>query len=409
MRILHIDKFFPPNGGVGSYIRALGQLQRRAGHEVLGFGCVGETGPAQMPRFFDFASARNPGALARMVHNSQAAAALDKWLKGRPIDVAHLHNTYHHLSPSILGVLVRRRIAMVMTVHDYRLACPTKFFLRPDGVCMRCLPNRFYHAASPNCAGLGGAALAAESLVQRFCRRYFRPVSFFICPTRFMRDVLVRTGLPRSKAVVAPNPVEPLELPRGVVQAGRELLFVGRLMPEKAPGLMLDLAAELPDARITIVGDGPLLGALREEVRRRAMANVELVGAVEHARLGEHYARATAVVLTSAWMENSPQAMLEAMAAGRCVIVPDHPPLREWVQDGLTGRTFAAGDGGRPAGGQGVRSLADAARAVLDDRAGREQMAARGRQLVLGRHDGQAIARRLDGLYEEAIRRCALQ
>jgi glycosyltransferase involved in cell wall biosynthesis len=410
MRILHVEKFLPGAGGVGSCIRRLSDLQRRRGHEVFQFGCVGPDGPVEMPRYFDFTATRNPLSLPRMIHNDEAAEKLQRLLRRQRIDVAHLHNIYHHLTPSILPVLARRGIGIVMTVHDYRLACPTKLLLRPCGVCERCVPNKYYHAASPRCAGMGGAGLAIESYLQRFLRRYFRWVDFFICPSRHMREVLLRTGLPRSKGVVLPNPIEPLDLTESTGEENsllprpapgrQELLYAGRLIPEKGPELMLELAGRCPDVSVVVAGGGVMLEDLRREVVRRGLANVTLTGDISHDRLGGLYARATAVVVTSRWIENSPQVMLEAMAAGRCVIAPDHPPLREWVQDGRTGRLFAPAD---------PDDLARVAREVLADPRARASMSQAARELVTARHDDRTIMEATEALYRKAIRRCALR
>ncbi len=399
MRILHVEKILH-TGGVASYIRGLSDYQRRRGHEVFGFGCEPPDGPADRVRYFDFTKTRNPLSLLRMVHNPKAARDLACFMRGRRFDIAHVHNIYHHLTPSILPVLTARRIPIVMTVHDYRLACPTKHFLRPDGVCLRCLPNRFYHAAGQKCAGLGGAALAIESYIQRFFRRYYQPIELFICPTRYMRQVLLRAHLPANKAVVLRNIVEPISLPADVKQSDCELLFIGRLTAEKAPSLMLDLARRLPEARVVIVGEGPLLEDLRSQVGGGGLTNVTLAGHVNHEDLGVYLARATAVVVTSRWIENSPHAMLEPMLAGRCVIVPDHPPLREWIRDGQTGRLFRPGD---------ADSLAAVAREVLANPAGRGKIARAGKALAGRRHDPTLIINKLEGLYKDAIGRCALR
>lgn len=400
MRILHIEKNYPATGGVGSCIRRLTELQRQRGHEVFQFGCVGAGGPVEMPRYHDFAASRNPWLLWRMIHNSEAADKLEGFLRARDIDVAHLHNVYNHLTPSILPVLARRRIGIVMTVHDYRLACPTKHFLRRSEVCERCLPNKFYHAAGPRCAGAGGAALGLESFIQRLLRRYFRWVDFFLCPTLYMRQVLRRLGAPASKAVVLPNVIERIPLPPDRPQSPRELLYAGRLIFEKAPELMLDLAQRLPDVSVTIAGGGVLLDGLRQDAARRGLANVTFAGDVPHGDLGRLLARATAVVVTSRWIENSPQTMLEAMAAGRCVIAPDHPPLREWVDDGRTGRLFIPLD---------ADDLARVAAEVLAHAGAREEMARAARELVAVRHDEGQVMDRTESFYEEAVSRCALR
>jgi len=350
-----------------------------------------------MPRYFDFAAVRDAASLPRMIHDVGAAETLAAFLRRHPVDVAHLHNVYHHLTPSILPVLARRGVGVVMTVHDYRLACPTRHLLRRDGVCTRCVSGRFHHAAGARCAGLAGAALAVETAVQRLARRYFRPVAFFLCPSRFARDVLRRAGAPASKLVLLPNV---LDLPAAPAEGAgrRELLYAGRISPEKAPEMMLDLAAAAGDAEVTVCGEGPGLPALRAEAGRRRLHNVRFEGQLAPEDLARRCARAAAVVLTSRWVENSPMAMLEAMAMGRCVIVPDHPPLREWVRDGRTGRTFHPGD---------AADLARVAQEVLDDAPARTAMGQAARRLVRRRHDPARLMPRLEGLYEEAIRRCA--
>lgn len=400
MRILHIEKMLFRTSGATSYVRGLSDYQRRRGHEVSHFGCEPPDGPADRLRYFDFTKTRNPLAILRMIHNPKAAADLERFLQGRRVDIAHVHNIYHHLTPSILPVLTARRIPIVMTVHDYRLVCPTKHFLRADGVCLRCLPNRFYHAAGSRCAGPAGAALAIESYIQRFFRRYYQPIGLFLCPTRYMRQILLQAHLPANKAVVLRNIVEPIRLPVDIKQSDCELLFIGRLTVEKAPLLMLELARRLPEARVVIVGEGPLLDNLRNEVAGAGLTNVTLAGHVNHEDLGLYLARATAVVVTSRWIENSPHAMLEPMLAGRCVIVPDHPPLREWVRDGQTGRMFSPGD---------ADSLAAVAGEVLADPAQRDKLAAAGKRFVDRRHDPKNIMNQLDRLYEDVIDRCALR
>jgi len=334
-----------------------------------------------------------------MVHNPQAANDLAAFLHDRTFDVAHLHNIYHHLTPSILPVLARRRMPVVMTMHDYRLACPARHFVSGRGLCTRCLGGRFYRAASSECGRLRGAGLAAESYVQALSRRYAAAVDLFLCPTHYMREVLSQSRLPPGKLRVVPNPVE---LDGDPAAAGDEydFLFLGRLSREKAPELMLELARALPAARVALAGDGPEMQPLRRRVGELRLANVMFLGLLDRPAVGRLLSRSACLVLTSRCMENSPQAMLEAMAAGRCVLVPDQPPLREWVRDGVTGRTYAASDAG---------ALAAAAGEIAADASWRRRMGERARRMVVGRHAAPAVAQAVDEAYDEARRRCALR
>ncbi len=406
-KILQIDKFLDSSGaiagGVGRYVSTLGDALREKGHDVLAFGC-GESGQASnMPEYFDFTATRSPLALLRMIHNSQAADKLDAFLRANPVDVAHVHNIYHHLTPSIFPVLARHGVGIVMTVHDYRLACPTKFFLRKDGLCTRCLGNKFWHAASRRCAGLGGAGLAIESYWNFLLRRYSRYIDTFFCPTEYMCGVLRACRYPANKIVHLPNPVIFQSAEPPAAPSDGYVLMAGRISPEKSPETMLSLAAKLPETKIVIAGGGPALDSLQKQLEQTKLKNVKLLGHVRPEDMPKIYAGAAAVVITSRWIENSPAVMLEAMAAGRVVIGPNHPPLQEWIKDGSTGRIFVLNNS------QNVESLSDVVRQVLADPAAAREMADKGRELVLARHDTDKIVSQIEEFYERSMQRCELR
>ena len=405
MRILHIDKFLPGwgyGGGVESCINAMAAVQRAAGHEVVEFGTARDDNAPEMPRFFDFSASRSPLNLPRMIHNSQAAGKLEEFLRRRKIDVAHIHSLYHHLTPSILPVLSRQGIGIVMQMHDYRMACPTKHFLRPrEGVhCMRCQPNKYFHAADRGCAGLTGAGPAIESYIARMTRSYFRWVDFFICPTRFMRGIMRDIGAPRSKLIVLRNMVSAPARPARKKENPRRVLFAGRMSPEKAPEMMLDLAERIDDIEVVLAGDGPMLDELRADASARKLDNVTFTGHVFCDEVGSLIRNSAVVIVPSRWLENSTMTMLEAMLAGRCVIVPDRGPLREWIDDGRTGRLFRPDD---------ADSLVTVTEQVLSDSAARRRMGRAGKKLAAGRHDPKLISDRLEILYREARIRCVLR
>lgn len=92
-------------------------------------------------------------------------------------------------------------------------------------------------------------------------------------------DLITTYKVPAGKVFVLPNPltVRPPNRTTGrpvLARQGRpprqgfiRLIYVGRLVPEKRPGLVLATAAELRAmgfaCEVTIIGDGPLLGQLR--------------------------------------------------------------------------------------------------------------------------------------------------
>jgi len=351
-----------------------------------------------MPRFIDYACLTGLGqklrGVVRILHDFGAAAKLEGFLRRNPVDVAHVHRIYHHLTPAILAVLRRRGVPVVMSMRDYRLLCPARLLVRDGRVCTRCMGHRYYNCVLGACTGgrFSSAAVALETFFQRFFRRYIRNVELFLCPSGFMAEVLIRDGFPASKVRVLPNPIEPMEIPPPGRSDEGTILYVGRLSGEKGNDLMLDLAEAFPARRVVLLGDGPLTGQLQAERDRRGLANLELVGHVPHARLGVHYGRADVVVVPSRCLENSPHSMLEAMLAGRAVVAADHPPIREWIRDGQTGRLFRSGDAGH---------LKAVVGKVLAGREARRQMCAAAAAMVRARHDPADITKRLERIYEQ--------
>ena len=95
------------------------------------------------------------------------------------------------------------------------------------------------------------------------------------------------------------------------------ILWVGRFMPHKRLGWLLNLARGCPQYEYDVVGGArrlaPEVRAVIDELSR--LPNVYLHGVQPYARMPEFYARAALLVLTSAW-EGYPNTFLEAWARG---------------------------------------------------------------------------------------------
>ncbi|MPY92474.1 MAG: glycosyltransferase, partial [Acidimicrobiia bacterium] len=282
MRILHVDKFLRRQGGAAGYMLDVAALQRRAGHDVDFFAMQH---PANLPATYEdqfppFVQLDPPprGALARagtvatMVWSGRAARCLAEVVDDFRPDVVHLHNVYHQLSPSILRPLQRRGIPVVMTVHDYKLVCPSYRLLDQDGLCDACvgagplLTAPVRRRCKDGSIG-ASAVLALESSLHRLLGAW-RPVSRFIAPSAFLASTLRRGGFPADEVVHLPNFVDAdaIEARHG---PGEGFVFVGRLSGEKGVDIAVRAVGQLPGARLTVAGDGPeraALEALAEDV-----------------------------------------------------------------------------------------------------------------------------------------------
>lgn len=365
MVILQVNKFFFEKGGSERYFFELSRAQAGRGHEIVHFAM---THPRNLPSPWSghFAPLREYEAgggwrAARdFIRSREAATCIEDLLRAIRPDVAHLHNIYHQLTPSIIGVLSRARVPLVMTLHDYKLVCPSYSLFTGGRACRRCVRGPVLHAVAHRCGGTLARSLllAAEAGWQRVTRVYAR-VDRFIAPSAFMRAVMVEGGMDGARIRHVPPfapegaPAEAGRAPGGLPD--RFVAYVGRLSPEKGVDVLLDAMERLPGIPLVVFGDGPAGPALA--VRARGLPHVRFAGHVTRADLAAAMPRAVAVVLPTLSPENAPLAVVEAASAGVPVVVSD--------QGGLPGLAGAFDGVTVPA--HDVAALASAIAAVWAD------------------------------------------
>ena len=139
------------------------------------------------------------------------------------------------------------------------------------------------------------------------------------------------------------------------------ILFVGRLEPENNPHVLVEAFARIPAGRargmkLVVVGGAPYAGEYIRQVQREGDPRVVFPGYV----FGRGYwelQRHAYLFCAPTEVGGTHPVILEALAAGNCVIVNDHAPNVETVGD--AGLTFS--------GGVGVDSLAATLERCFDD------------------------------------------
>ena len=256
-------------------------------------------------------------------------------------DVAHLHNVYHHLSPSVLPVLAQAGIPTVLTAHDLKIACPAYKMLNSGGLCERCRTGSVINVVRHRCVrdSLGASAVVAvESGLQRTLGIYRRHVGRVMVPSRFYRDKLIEWGWPVAQLAYVPNFVDADTFtPR--YEPGDYLLFAGRLAPEKGVHTLVNaaIAAGVP---LRVAGSGPLEAELRA---LPGADRIEWLGFCSGEDLWAQIRGARALVLPSEWYENAPMSVLEAYASGTPVVGARIGGIPEMIAED-TGWTFRSGD-----------------------------------------------------------------
>jgi glycosyltransferase involved in cell wall biosynthesis len=189
----------------------------------------------------------------------------------------------------------------------------------------------------------GPLRAAARWTVDRVIR-WARPARF-VAPSRFLRDRLVGAeGLPADRVDVLHWPVEP-SISRSEPDAARagparRFLFVGSLVPEKGPQVLLaafrEAVRQEPALSLSFAGEGPR--AYVAELRASAAGlPVRFLGRLDRAGVTAAYRGHDALVVPSIWDEPFAVVPLEAMALGLPVIATAAGGTPEAVEDGRTG------------------------------------------------------------------------
>ena len=128
--------------------------------------------------------------------------------------------------------------------------------------------------------------------------------------------------------------------PEPVVTKTFDLVFVGRLVPNKGLPMLLDaferIKQERVDATFLIVGQGPLERWLHRHLARRGIQGVHHIPWVQTSELGNLYRRSRVVVCASS-AEGGPRFVVEAMACGLPAVSTPVGLMNEVIQDRKNG------------------------------------------------------------------------
>ncbi|WP_345459434.1 glycosyltransferase family 4 protein [Deinococcus carri] len=199
-------------------------------------------------------------------------------------------------------------------------------------------------------------------VVTRLMGLYYRRADAVITPTAAMLDVTREMGV--RHPVVIPTSVEPEVLrsappvespwPAGT----RRLLTVGRLAREKRFDLVLDTLANLPDAHLVVLGEGPEREHLLQHAERLGVAGrVSFLGVKPWTEIGAYY-RLAELFLFASDTETQGLVLQEAQLMGVPVVAVGARGTLSGVAQGRSGYLVPPGD---------VAALTRRAQAVLGD------------------------------------------
>jgi glycosyltransferase involved in cell wall biosynthesis len=274
-------------------------------------------------------------------------------IKREKPDVAHFHNIWYLISPSAYYACKDMGVAVVQTLHNFRIFCTNGLLLRDENICEECITktsNKFRvikNALKYKCykkSRLYSLSVAFTEYIHWINETWINKVDEYIALTKFSKNKFIEAGLPSSKIYVKPNFL--LNPPRPNYSHKNYALFIGRLSYEKGINILIDSIKYLNflfkriNFKIKIIGDGPLKAYMENLILVSDIKNIEFLGLKNNNECIELLKDAKFLILPSICYEVFPMVVIEAFACGKPVIASNLGALAELIEDGRTGLLF---------------------------------------------------------------------
>ena len=178
-------------------------------------------------------------------------------------------------------------------------------------------------------------------------RPFLRRADFITATGPAMRREMIAYGLDPQKIAILPHAIDLENYPVAEPEmATYDFIFVGHLIRRKRVDLILAAFAGVlekhPDARLCIVGDGPLRAELEAQAGALGIGHaVDFAGFVKNVQ--PFLARSRIDIIASD-MEGMPFSLIEGMASGLVPVSTPVGTIEDWIVDGGTGLLFPTGD-----------------------------------------------------------------
>ncbi|KEO71827.1 glycosyltransferase [Anditalea andensis] len=332
MRILIIHTFYSQKGGEDAVFEQEYQLLK-------------EKYTVEKMKFFNSTGIKGLFQFAGSIWNISATQKLIRKLNEFKPDLVHIHNWHFASGPLIIRAIHKKKIPIILTLHNFRLLCPSGILFHNGSIYTESLKVDF-----PFRAVFSG--VYRNSILQTFWLAFiiwfhkvigtWNMVSRYLLLTDFARNIFIESSFSvfEEKLVVKPNFLLKNECV-GIFERSTDFLFVGRLTEEKGIKVILDAFIGSKYV-IKIVGEGPLKEMV--QVAAKSSHNIIYIGPLDKNGVLLEMAKCSAIVFPSVWYEGMPMTIIEALAMGTPVIASNIGAMMSMIESGNNGFLFEVGD-----------------------------------------------------------------
>lgn len=352
MTIVLINDFGYANGGASQVAIENALSVKKAGCSVLFFTAVGPIDERLKQAGIEIISTEQEeclnykskisGALTGL-WNMKAYHVLSQLLQRLDVDstIIHIHVWVKALSPSIFAAIAKYHFKIVITVHDYFLACPNGGFYdyRKQKIC----PYRAlsWQCICTNCDKRNYAQKLYRVIRQNIQNTLIAKNQINLIFVSGFSERILHPQLPYSyQGQIISNPVRPIpKMDEDRHYLKDSYIYLGRLSPEKGADLFCEAIYQLGLKGI-LIGDGESRRELESKYQK--YAGLQFVGWRKHDEIGQYLQKGKALIVPSRGYETAVLTIPEVQANYDLpIIVGDQCAGKEFMQHG---RVFQSGN-----------------------------------------------------------------
>lgn len=281
----------------------------------------------------------------KLIYNPAAARMLRERIEEFQPDIIHVHNFVPLASPSVFFVAKEYNIPVILTLHNFRLLCPSVILFHKNRIYEKSVRTLFPIDAILKGVYRGSrfqtAAVVLMTALHAIIGTWRNKIDLYITLTEFARDKFQESALSIAPGKLRLKPNFVVDVGNGDTVRKDFFLFVGRLAEYKGIGTLLK-AARLAKFKLVIIGDGPLRNRVMDFVRENP--NVSYLGFQDKASVMHHMKTCRGLIFPSVCYESFPVAVLEALSTGTIIIASKLGGIAEIIQHKVNGFHFEGGN-----------------------------------------------------------------
>ena len=269
IQILHIGSGYNKGGGGSKVLKdTVKLLQNECVNYLIAADCEDTDFTKKIKGWNHY---RGISKVINLLFSIKQYRQITEWTQDKRFNVIHVQNYLASLSPSVLYFLKKQKkkgARLIYTVHEYGGICANSclYNYSQQKICEKCIGSSFkLRAAFVNCDRRGRIYSAFKGIRAFIYYNLLGLKDLFdkvICVSEFQKILYLKDGYSPEKLTVVQNPISEDFFLDQIPEKKKQILFYGRISPEKNIELLLRAFAELirneklSDYKLIVVGDG---------------------------------------------------------------------------------------------------------------------------------------------------------